>query len=118
MVINVTSKSGGAKYHGEAYFYARNQVLNSNTWLNNQQGTPRQPGQYYYPGGNIGGPILIPHTNFSTNHKLFFWAGYEYYKQTLPSAAPLESYIPSAGMMAGNFTSSGAGNCRALSERI
>jgi Carboxypeptidase regulatory-like domain len=110
VVINVTSKSGGAKFHGEAYFYARNQILNSNTWLNNEQGTPRQPGQYYYPGGNIGGPILIPHTDFSTNHKLFFWAGYEYYKQTLPSAAPLESYIPSAGMMGGNFTSSGAGN--------
>lgn len=110
VVINVTSKSGGAKYHGEAYFYARNQALNSNTWINNQQGTPKQAGEYYYPGGNIGGPILIPHTNFSTNHKLFFWAGYEYYKQTLPSAAPLESYIPSAGMMAGNFTSSGAGN--------
>jgi len=110
VVINVTSKSGGAKFHGQAYFYARNQVLNSNTWLNNEQGTPKQPGQYYYPGGNIGGPILIPHTNFSRNYKLFFWAGYEYYKQTLPSASPLESYIPSAGMFAGNFTSSGSGN--------
>ena len=110
VVINVTSKSGGAKFHGQAYFYARNQVLNSNTWLNNQQGTAKQPGQYYYPGGNIGGPILIPHLNLSTNHKLFFWAGFEYYKQTLPAAQPLESYIPSAGMRAGNFTSSGEGN--------
>ncbi len=110
VVINVTSKSGGAKFHGQAYFYARNQVLNSNTWLNNRQGTAKQSGQYYYPGGNIGGPILIPHTNFSTNHKLFFWAGFEYYKQTLPSAQPLESYVPSAGMRAGNFTSSGDGN--------
>ena len=110
-VINVTSKSGSSQFHGEAYFYARNQALNSNTWLNNHSSTPtpKQPGQYYYPGGNIGGPILIPHTNFGRN-KLFFWAGYEYYKQTLPAGQPFESYIPSAGMMSGNFTASGAGN--------
>ncbi len=110
VVINVTSKSGGAKFHGEGYIYARNDALNSNTWLNNHSKTARQAGQYYYPGGNIGGPILIPHTPFATNHKLLFWSGYEYYKQTLPSAAPLESYIPSAGMMNGNFTASGDGN--------
>jgi Carboxypeptidase regulatory-like domain len=113
VVINTTSKSGGSKFHGEAYFYARNDVLNSNTWLNKDSAkpTPRQPGEYYYPGGNIGGPIIIPGTNFNKNrNKLFFWSGYEYYKQTLPAGSPLESYIPSAGMMSGNFTPSGSGN--------
>ena len=110
VVINTTSKSGSASFHGQGYFYARNEVLNSNTWLNNHQGAARQPGQYYYPGGNIGGPILIPHTSFNKSRKLLFWAGYEYYKQTLPAGTPLESYIPSAGMMAGNFTSTGTGN--------
>jgi hypothetical protein len=110
VVINSTSKSGGSQFHGEGYFYARNQVLNSNTWLNDNSKTAKQPGQYYYPGGNIGGPILIPHTDFNKSRKLLFWAGYEYYKQTLPTASPLESYVPSAGMMSGNFTSSGSGN--------
>jgi len=110
-VINTTSKSGGNQFHGQAYFYARNQALNSNTWQNNHNGAAKQPGQYYYPGGNIGGPIIIPHTSFNRNRdKLFFWFGYEYYKQTLPSGSPLESFIPSAGMMSGNFTSSGSGN--------
>ena len=56
VVISVTSKSGGDKFHGEGYFYARNQVLNSNTWLNNYNKSPKQPGEWYYPGGNIGGP--------------------------------------------------------------
>jgi hypothetical protein len=110
VVIENTSKSGGNKFHGQAYFYARNQALNSNTWLNNRFGTKRPDGQYYYPGGNIGGPVLIPGTNFNHNRKLFFWFGYEYYKQTLPQASPLESYVPSAGMMSGNFTAAGAGN--------
>ncbi len=110
VIVNAISKSGSANFHGEAYFYARNEVLNSNTWLNNYSGSPRQPGAYYYPGGNIGGPILVPHTSFNQNKKLLFWAGYEYYHQTLPAATPLESYIPSAGMESGNFTPSGAGN--------
>ena len=110
VVIENTSKAGGSKFHGQAYFYARNQVLNSNTWLNNKFKTARPAGQYYYPGGNIGGPVLIPGTNFNHNRKMFFWFGYEYYKQTLPQASPLESYIPSAGMLSGNFTPSGAGN--------
>jgi hypothetical protein len=110
VVIENTSKSGGNKFHGQAYFYARNNALNSNTWYNNYLGSKRQFGQYYYPGGNIGGPVLIPGTNFNHNRKLFFWFGYEYYKQTLPAAQPLQSYVPSAGMQAGNFTLSGTGN--------
>jgi len=117
VVINTTSKSGGNQFHGQGYFYARNQKLNSNTWQNdlvhssNPTNGLKQPGQYYYPGGNIGGPVIIPQTDFNKNRdKLFFWFGYEYYKQTLPSGAPLESFIPSAGMMGGNFTSSGQGN--------
>jgi len=109
-VVNVTSKSGTSEFHGEAYFYARQQSLNSNTWLNNHNGAPKQPGQYYYPGGNVGGPILIPHTHFNTNRQLLFWFGYEYFKQTLPSGSPLESFIPSAGMMAGDFSANGNGN--------
>ncbi len=108
VVINTTSKSGTSQLHGELYFYARNQVLNSNTWLNDDSKLPKQPGQYYYPGGNIGGPIPIP----GYKHKLFFWAGYEYYDQILAASAPLESYIPSAGMLSGNFTSTGSGNSK------
>ena len=106
VVISVSSKSGGNQFHGEGYFYARNQVLNSNTWLNDHSKSPKQPGEWYYPGGNVGGPIPIPHFK----NKLFFWGGYEYAKQLLPSSTPFESYIPSAGMMGGNFTSSGSGN--------
>jgi len=110
VVINSTSKNGGNKFHGQAYLYARNTVLNSNTWLNNDGKHPRQSGKYYFPGGNVGGPIVVPGTNFAQNNKLFFWAGYENYQQTLPAGTPLESYIPSAGMMSGNFTSAGEGN--------
>lgn len=110
VVVNTISKSGSDKFHGEAYLYARNSVLNSNTWANNHNNSPRQDAQYYYPGGNFGGPVKIPGTDFNHNNKLFFWAGYEYFWQKLPASSPLESYVPSDGMQSGNFTASGAGN--------
>ena len=110
VIVNAISKAGTSQFHGQAYFYARNSVLNANTWANNQQGSPRQTAQYYYPGGNFGGPVKVPGTSFNRNNKLLFWFGYEYYNQLLPSASPLESYVPTAAMEAGNFTSSGQGN--------
>ena len=110
VIVNAISKAGTSQFHGQAYFYARNSALNANTWANNQKGSPRQAAQYYYPGGNFGGPVKVPGTSFNRNNKLLFWFGYEYYNQLLPSASPLESYVPTAAMEAGNFTSSGQGN--------
>jgi hypothetical protein len=110
VIVNAISKSGGSDFHGQAYLYARNSALNANTWANDQQGAAKQSARYYYPGGNIGGPIRVPGTNFNHNNKLLFWAGYEYYNQLLPSTTPLESYVPTAAMEGGNFTSGGTGN--------
>jgi hypothetical protein len=102
VVINTISRSGTNAFHGQAYFYARNAVLNANTWLDNNSGTPRPDASYYYPGGSIGGPILIPHTNFNRSRKLLFWAGFEDFRQTLPASSPLTSYVPTAAMRQGN----------------
>jgi len=112
VVINVISRSGGAEFHGQGYLYVRNGVLNANTWLDKDQSTPtaRPQASYYYPGGSIGGPILIPHTNFNHDRKLIFWAGFEDFRQNLPASSPLISYVPTAAMRAGNFSLSDPDN--------
>ena len=106
VVINVISRSGSSEFHGQGYFYARNGILNANTWQdkNSSTPTPRPQASYYYPGGSIGGPILIPHTNFNHNRKLIFWVGFESFRQNLPAASPLTSYVPTTAMRAGNFS--------------
>ena len=104
VVVSTISKSGGDRYHGEAYFDARNSVLNANDWQSNHQGVAQGPQHYYYPGGNFGGPV--PHTN----KKLFFWGGYERWLQNQGNANVLKSYIPSPEMMAGDFTTDNADN--------
>ena len=84
IVITSVTKAGGTSYHGSGFFTARNHVLNSNDWLNNNSGVKQPGNSYYYPGATIGGPIVILHLNFNKNHdKLFFFAGFEFFKQTL-----------------------------------
>ena len=104
VVVSAISKSGTDQYHGEAYFDARNDALNANDWQSNHQGIPKAGAYYYYPGGNVGGPIP------KTHKKLFFWGGYERFLQNQGNANVLQSYIPSPEMMAGDFTSDNADN--------
>ena len=103
VIVNVVGKSGTREYHGQAYLYARNDVLNANDWVDNHNGNARGHAYYYYPGGSFGGPVPF------TKKKVFFWFGYEHAYQNVGSSASLKSYIPAAGMLQGNFTSSGAG---------
>ena len=57
VVVSTISKSGTDQYHGEAYFVARNSVLNANDWQKQPSGHPARTPAYYYPGGNFGGPV-------------------------------------------------------------
>lgn len=104
VVVSTISKSGGDHYHGEAYFDARNSVLDANDWADNHQGVPQGPQHYYYPGGNFGGPVP------GTHKTLFFWGGYERWLQNQGNQNVLKSYIPSPEMMAGDFTTDNPDN--------
>jgi hypothetical protein len=105
-VISSVAKSGGRDFHGTGYLYARNYALNANDWLNNYSGIARPENKYYFPGGNLGGPVLIPKTGFNKNRdKLFFFTGYEYYYQVLDTGL-LRATVPTPGMLTGNFTPS------------
>jgi hypothetical protein len=97
-------KSGGAQFHGQGYFYARNGIFNSEDSYLKSQGVTKPEDHYYYPGGDFGGPVLLPFTKFNHNRdKLFFYAAYE--KMWQQQAGYLNSYfIPTSQMMAGNFS--------------
>ena len=107
VVINAIGKSGSTSFHGEGYFYARNSVLNANTYSNDLSGQAKVPSYYYYPGGNIGGPVLIPGLHkWNSDKKLLFWAGFEDYQQQFAGNGgnPLLSYVPTSGMRTGDFS--------------
>jgi len=104
IVINSVAKAGTRDFHGEAYFYARHYSMNSNDAINNMTGVSRPNNKYFFPGGNISGPVLFPKSNFNKNRdKLFFFTGFEYYLQTLDTGL-LDATVPTAGMRNGNFS--------------
>jgi hypothetical protein len=103
-VITSVTKSGGSSFHGSGFFSARNAALNSNDWLNQHQGLSKPQNKYYYPGGTIGGPVIIPGTDFNkSRQKLFFFAGFEYFYQVLDTGL-LQATVPTDGERAGDFS--------------
>lgn len=103
-LITSVTKSGGSTFHGGGFFSARNASLNANDWLNGHQGLKKPQNKYYYPGGSIGGPVIIPGTGFNKNRdKLFFFAGFEYFYQVLDTGL-LQATVPTDGMRAGDFS--------------
>jgi hypothetical protein len=111
-ILQAFSKSGGQKYHGEAYVYARNTAVGyANDWYaKNQDAVNNQPNKltpqyFYYAGGNLGGPISFKGFNRNKD-KLFFWAGYEKMIQH-PYNSPVQMNVPTADQQAGNFNNPG-----------
>src|ERR1700685_3856436 len=103
IVMTATTKAGTSGYHGQGYLYLRDTDLNSNDWYNNYLRQSRPAGRYFYPGGQIGGPLWIPGTRFTRkNDKLFFFAGFEYYNQ-LYSPETLGSWVPTMAERNGDF---------------
>jgi Carboxypeptidase regulatory-like domain/TonB-dependent Receptor Plug Domain len=108
-ILQAFSKSGGQKFHGEGYVYARNSAIGyANDWFNEANGKGLPVQSYYYVGGNVGGPVFFPHFNHNRD-KLFFWAGYEYmiqhpYCNSCFGGAPTEMNVPTAAQLSGDFT--------------
>jgi hypothetical protein len=81
--IQVALKSGSNSFHGDAFIFLRNNVLNANDFFNNAAGVKRpvnRQGQY---GFSIGGPIYFPHfgeggpTVHSGKNRHFFFFNYQ-----------------------------------------
>jgi hypothetical protein len=105
VTFQATGKSGTSAFHGEAYVYTRNGSLNANNSFFNASGVAKPIDHYWYPGGQIGGPIYIP-GHFNTNKdKAFFFAAFEYLKQE-PVGTLHKYMLPPAPMLTGDFTQS------------
>jgi hypothetical protein len=109
ITIDVISKAGGRDFHGLGYLYWRDYRMNSNEWRLNkfstEAGAENKPqNKFAYPGFNLGGPLLIPGTKLNENRdKLFFFTGYEFYRQRLDTGI-LQSWVPTEAMLNGDFS--------------
>lgn len=94
-VINIVTKSGGKLFHGSAYYFGRNDVLDArNPFLAEKPALRRH--QF---GASIGGPVSsskLPNT--------FFFANYEGLR--LVQGVVLNSLVPTMAERAGDFSAS------------
>ncbi|MGA8730889.1 MAG: TonB-dependent receptor [Terracidiphilus sp.] len=113
-VIVESLKSGTNKFHGDLFWYVRNNDLNANTWQDKANaflvvpGTtsatlPRPTLQWNEFGGTVGGPII--------KDKLFFFVDQQTEINNTPRTANTNSVIPAAflgGDLSDLCTSQGA----------
>ncbi len=103
--INAITKSGGNKFHGDAFEFVRNYIFNAQNFFSSSALTPYKDGlKRNQFGGTIGGPII--------KDKLFFFGGFE---DTILKAVPTATYtqVPTAAMMAGDFSTVTSKACNA-----
>jgi Carboxypeptidase regulatory-like domain len=126
-IVSATIKSGTNAFHGDAWEFFRNDILNANSWSNNFSGTPRDKLRWNMFGATFGGPAI--------KNKLFFFADYQgqrfdhpssssafnaftpaeqggNFSQLLAGAAPIQLYNPCQGTTGQNGTACVAATTR------
>ncbi len=102
--ISATTKGGSSDFHGSLYDYMRNHRFQANDRSNSINNVARPKSKYNYPGGNVGGPVLLPWTKFNKNRdKLFFFVGYERYYQQVDEGSGRFT-VPTLRQRQGDFS--------------
>ena len=100
-VVNLSTKSGTNTWHGSAYEYFRNKVLNANEYFNKQteltngQKNVAPPWTQNQFGFQLGGPVI--------KDKTFFYVSWEQYRQR--TGSPFTTTVPQPAMLTGDFSS-------------
>jgi Carboxypeptidase regulatory-like domain/TonB dependent receptor len=77
--ISIVTRSGANQFHGTAFDYLRNDVLDANNWFADRNGLPKPKERQNDFGGTFSGPILKDHT--------FFFFSYEGLRLQLPQTS-------------------------------
>lgn len=110
----IVSASGTNALHGEALEYNRGRGTAAKAWeaLPASQVPPRPPYQRNEYGGNLNGPVYIPHL-YNGKDRTFFFASYEGFHLT--QSVTLTSTQPTVAERSGDFSCFLAGGSCATS---
>jgi hypothetical protein len=107
-MIEVATKSGTSQFHGTAFEFLRNDVLDSNNWFLNREiappggNAPKQPLKHNDFGFTLGGPFYIPHHYNTNKQKTFFFWSEEWRRYR--DGTVLNANVPSTLERQGNFS--------------
>lgn len=104
-VETFVSKSGGNDIHGAAFWYARRDIFNANSWANNAAGRVRPKERFNEAGFAVGGPVWVPKV-YNGRNKTFWFMTYS--RDMRPaSISSVTSTVPTARMKTGDFSEIG-----------
>jgi carboxypeptidase family protein len=98
--IGAVTRSGTNELHGDLFEFVRNDLFNARQFYALKNSTLKR-NQF---GGTVGGPIQ--------SNKLFFFAGYQG-TTTRQDPADTRSFLPTAAMLAGDFSAFASPGCNA-----
>ena len=108
--IDAITKSGTKVFHGSVYYFKRHEQFNANDYFNsaywNGIEQPKAINRFNTIGYTLGGPVLIPKTDFNRNRdKLFFFLSQEIWPTVHPGDnTPLRLRVPTAQERQGSFS--------------
>jgi hypothetical protein len=102
--MSLALKSGTQKFHGEAYEFNRNDAFDAYSFFSKHYGSPGPKTKLRQNifGGNLGGPLFIPHVYNESKQKTFFFYNQEWRRIIQGSAPNVQTTIqdnnrPTAG---------------------
>jgi hypothetical protein len=100
-VVNVVTKSGTNRFHGDLFEFYRNSALDANNYFNNRNDVARPDFNRNQYGGSAGGPVYIPGI-YKQTEKTFIFGVYERLRQSTP--ASLTATVPTPAFVSGDFS--------------
>ncbi len=95
--VQIVSKSGTSNYHGNLYYYGRNEALNATDFFVNRQNLPKPRYRFNTYGANLGGPVP------KLDKKVFFFYSLEAPLVSRPGP-PRNWTMPTDREMQGDFS--------------
>ncbi len=102
-LINVATKTGSTKFHGNVFEFLRNEKLDAKNFFDDPN-SPIPPFKQNQFGGTLGGPIAIPGLHRGPD-KTFFFASYE--GQRIRQSITKTFSVPTAEMRSGDLSAFG-----------
>jgi hypothetical protein len=97
--IEVETKSGTNKFHGDAYEFVRNNMFNAPAWDQGGVAPSYHKNDFGY---TLGGPVYIPHVYNENKNKTFFFWSEEWRRERLPYT--FNQLVPTAAERTGDFS--------------
>jgi hypothetical protein len=98
--VLVATKSGTNDFHGNGYYFNRNEFFNARNFFDETKGAPLY--RRHDPGFTLGGPLYFPNHYNTSKEKTFFFFSEEYRNEKSP--VQYNQAVPSMAERSGDFS--------------